>query len=76
MLKSNLIQSIGLAQQEHNDRNGPYTLLLIVGSQFIAPVLVYFWDVHVLVKNNFVIEIILTLVKISRPLLGEIENLQ
>lgn len=39
-------------------------------------VLVYFCDVHVLIENNFVIEIIMTLLKIARPLLGEIENLQ
>ena len=39
-------------------------------------VLVYFCGVHVLVENNFVIEIIMTLLKIARPLLGKIENLQ
>ena len=39
-------------------------------------VLAYFCDVHVLIENNFVIEIIMTLLKIARPLLGKIENLQ
>ena len=39
-------------------------------------VLVYFCDVHVLIENNFVIEIIMTLSKIAGPLLSKIENLQ
>lgn len=80
MLKSNLIQSIGLVQQEHNDRNGPYTCsqcnYMDIVTNLLHQVLVYFCDVHVLGENNFVIEIILTLLKIARPLLSEIENLQ
>ena len=31
---------------------------------------------YMLIENNFVIEIIMTLLKIARPLLGKIENLQ
>ena len=80
VLKSNLIQSIGLVQQEHNNRNGSYTCsqcnFMYIVTNLLHQVLVYFCDVHVLGENNFVIEIILTLLKIARPLLSEIENLQ